>query len=211
MGLGLVSTVTIVLWVALMMMGGAPAEETIQAQLASLSRNMTLYKLGFASAFMTGLGQAGILLLLAWSVVGSRLRGVADLLGAGLALPYLVLVSIAYSSQFALLPSLLREFGPADPLTRSLYFNAGTLSFSLAVLGYAFWGISAILIATKFVSRTGLYRAVGWTMALAGLANITGFLGHATGSGIAPPGVILGSVFTLVWLVLVVFLGRVTR
>ena len=86
---------------------------------------------------------------------------------------YWLLPTLAYVSQFALLPRLL-EAGAAAEVW---YFgNPASVSYWLAMTGYGLFGIGALLAVSRFVADGA--PAFGWLLAASGAAGLLAFVGY---------------------------------
>jgi hypothetical protein len=162
--------VTVVAWLAVLI-PSLPTGE-VDEQLASLGQNMGLYRLGFVSASI--INPAFVVMLCAVSVVLVRrpLRS-HEVAGGLIVATYWLLPTLAYISQFALLPRLL-ETGGAE----ALYFgNPASVSYWLAITGYGLFGIGAMLLASRFI--TGGARGFGWVLAASGATSTLGLVGYS--------------------------------
>ena len=96
-----------------------------------------------------------------------------EIAGGLLLAAYWVLPTLAYVSQFALLPRLL-DTGVAE----LWYFgNPESVSYWLAMTGYGLFGIGAVLYASRFLAGTA--RAFGWVLLASGAASALGLVGYA--------------------------------
>jgi hypothetical protein len=96
-----------------------------------------------------------------------------EIAGALLLAAYWVLPSLAYVSQFALLPRLLET----DAAELWYFGNPESVSYWLAMTGYGLFGIGAVLFASRFVAGTA--RAFGWVLLASGFASTLGLIGYA--------------------------------
>lgn len=190
MRLWLISTASATLAVLALMvaftLAGAPAGDTVAAQLAALRDDAGLYPWGFFFAslvpaaivpFMTGVA------LLAWRRAegdGARSAVVAGLV---LVAAYAPLSAAAYASQYTVFTWLLRRDLAAAALW---YFNnsdAAPLTFDL--LAYAIWGTGALLLVWPLQRSRGALAVLAAALALSGLLSIVAFGLHALGSDAA--------------------------
>jgi MFS family permease len=158
---------------------GAPTGETATDQLAALRDDATLYRWGFVFAALVSP------LLVPSLLVALRLRttraGAAELVGSAFLLAYLPLVSFAYATQFALLPRLLAAEAPNTALW---FFESDvSLPYFVDLLGYAIFGVGAVVLGFVFARHAGIWRWIGVTLAASGATSIAAFAGYALDVG----------------------------
>jgi hypothetical protein len=142
-----------------------------------LGGGMAGYRWGFVNAAV--INPAFVIMLGAAALVMARgpLRPY-EAAGALVLATYWLLPTLAYVSQFALLPRLLGT-GAAEVW----YFgNPASVSYWLAMTGYGLFGIGAVLFAPRFIA--GRSRAFGWVLLASGVSSIAGLVGY--GLEVAP-------------------------
>jgi hypothetical protein len=200
----LTASATATLAVLALMVGftaaGAPAGDTVVAELAHLRDDPGLYGWGF---FFASLVPAVIVPLmagvaaLAWTRTGASspgdvrpsgpgvVSGARVGIAAGLVLTaaYAPLSAAAYASQYTVFEWLLRR----DLAAASLwYFNnpdGAPLTFDL--LAYAIWGTGALMIVWPLLDARGATAVVAWSLAASGGLSIVAFALHALESDVA--------------------------
>ena len=139
------------------------------------------YRLPFVAASLLAPAMIAMVLLL----IAGRGEGVGVRDGLALLfLPaYLACCSVAYVSQYAILPGIVRmSVSQADPW----YFpDERSIPYALDLLGYAFLGIAMCLVAVGFLGPRGLPRAIGVVLASVGVTSIVAFATRAFGSDTA--------------------------
>ncbi len=143
--------------------------------------DLVAYRLPFVAASLLAPALISMLVLLVWA------RGEGIGLRDGLAMlllpAYLVCSSIAYVSQYALLPRLV-ELGRSA--AGAWYFlDERSIPFSLDLLGYTFLGLAMCLLAGGFLERRGVMRTIGWSLLVAGAASVAALVARALGSDVA--------------------------
>ncbi len=132
----------------------AAPESRLAAQLAS-DRSLILYRWGFvfASLLAPTLITMLVLLLAARGREAMRLR---DWLGVVFLPMYATCSSIAYTSQYVVLPRLIEREGRG---AAAWYFQDDhSIPFALDLLGYTFLAIALTLLAFGFHARGGIWR-----------------------------------------------------
>ncbi len=174
-GAALFATAALVLAALIAMLAlvisSAPPPQLEAAFVADPTRFLR-YRLGFVSASL--LAPAFVTLLVLLLVArGTPGPGVRDGLGVLFLAMYAPLSSIAYTSQYVMLPRLI-EAHPAA--AASWYFHdSHSIPYTLDLLGYTFFGIAATLLALGFLARAGLWRWLGTALLLSGLTSILAF------------------------------------
>jgi hypothetical protein len=114
-----------------------------------------------------------VMLVLVLVARGAPAPGLRDGLGLLFLAMYPPLSSIAYTSQYVLLPRLLVGH-PA--VAASWYFHdSRSIPYALDLLGYTFFGIAAVLLALGFLPRGGLWRWLGAALLASGLTSVLAF------------------------------------
>ncbi len=187
----------LVIWVVLM--AATAPKGTTDQQLARLRAGSRLYQLNFVNASLLAPTVVTLLALLL-AIPGRRPAGALDIAGMTFAAAYAALVTIAYTSQYAVLPRLLRS--GRDPVP--WYFGSrDSYPYYLALLGYALFGFGAALLSVAFLGQPGLWRWVGIVLLASGVASVAGFAGYASGQRALETGSVIGGVLCLPLAVLV--------
>lgn len=170
----LVVLLTVIAWLVLLV----PAVPTgeVGEQVASLQEGMALYRWSFVNAAF--INPALVVMLYAASVLlAARPWRRHEVVGWLILATYWLLPTLAYISQFALLPRLLGTGGPAEVW----YFgNPASVSYFLAMTGYGLFGIGAMLVASRFI--TGSAPAFGWLLLASGATSTLGLAGYTVAS-----------------------------
>jgi hypothetical protein len=159
-------------------------EGTIDQQLATLSKDTSLYALSFFSASLTSLPLVVMLLLLGLHGRTQSGRSPAAVLGVFLLAPYLVMSTASYVSQYTIFPRLLADLSIVGrSLVKSWYYNnPDSVPYMLDSIGFALFGLSALAIGAGLMQRDRLGRAMAWLLLLSGLAALAGFTGYVIDS-----------------------------
>jgi hypothetical protein len=144
--------------------------------LAGFERGLTLYRLGFVGASLLAPIVVVLLVLLVTAAgvpVGSARRWVGSILLAA----YVPLATIAYTSQYAILPDLVAR----DPeAVAAWYFHdVASIPYALDLAGYALLGLAAIVFASALAEQERRWLA-GWLTAMGSL-SVVAFVLHASG------------------------------
>jgi hypothetical protein len=178
LGSALVATSVAYLGAAALMglvaVSGPPAR--LLDDIAAYEDGATLYRLGFVGASLLAPCIVALLVLLMAAAevpMGSVRRWVGSLLLAG----YVPLATLAYTSQYAILPRLVAR----DPQTAALWYfhDVDSIPYGLDLAGYAVLGLSAIVLASALADRGRRWLA-RWLVAMGGL-SVVAFGLHASG------------------------------
>ncbi|OEF97164.1 hypothetical protein [Desulfuribacillus alkaliarsenatis] len=201
---GIFFTVIIVLWPILMVM--SEVQGTTQEQLMTIADSPRVYTINFAVASLIAPAITWIMLLLAFGIKTKKDTPFLNRFGALLLAPYVTLVSLAYTSQYTLLQSLLRE---GDWMQAKLWFfdNQGSIPYFANQLGYTFFALSALMIGYKFLLEQGILKAIGYLLWASGVLSIAAFVGLAINNDIMNSSTIISGLLTVPIGVLVMVLG----
>ena len=158
----------------------AGPQDRLEARLA-VDPDLLPYRLAFVAASLLAPAFVTLLVLLVWAR-GERF-GVRDTLAMLLLPAYLVCSSIAYVSQFAMLPRLVE----LDPSTAAAWYfqDERSVPYALDLLGYAFLGLALCLLAGGFLGGRRAFRVIGWLLAACGGTSVAAFVALALGWGAA--------------------------
>jgi hypothetical protein len=162
------------------LMATASPADRLEDQLTD-DPDLLAYRLPFVAASLLAPAFISMLVLLVWARgEGIGLRdGLAMLLLPG----YLICSSVAYVSQYAMLPRLV-ELDPAAA-TAWYFQDERSIPFALDLLGYAFMGLAMCLLAGGFLDGRGLMRTIGWSLIAVGSTSVAAFTALASGSDVA--------------------------
>jgi hypothetical protein len=191
---------------------GAPQGDTVIAQIADLSRDDTVYRLGFFLASLLPAAMVPFMAVVALGVAApAQGEGVTEarLCGwAGIALvaAYAPLSAAAYASQYTVFDWLLRrDLAAAAPW----YFNnLNGAPYTFDLLAYAIWGLGAIIIAWPLLRCSGALRWMSWSLTASGVLSMAAFGLHALESSLATPATLASAVLTVPFALAAIFHGR---
>lgn len=182
---------------------------TVQDQLVNLKNNLTLYRWSFFNASLISIPMSALIILLAFSIDSFRKKVLLDILSLFWLVPYVVLVSVAYVSQYTLFPKLI-DLNSDIHLVEMLYFyNKDSFVYFFDLLGYVFLSFSAFFVGLKLIlNRNRFRKAVGtllWFMAFSALA---GFTGYVMDNAVIEQGVMISGVFSVILFLLISVSGK---
>lgn len=202
---GTALALVVLLWPPLMLLGQPTG--TVEEQLSTIADDPALYKLNFFVASLIAPAVVVVLTVLALFAPAEKETPVLDVLGVLLLAPYVVLVSIAYTSQYTILHALL----VADRTEEAavwLFENTHSVPYFLNQLGYTFFAVSALLVGYKYLSESGLVKGIGVLLWASGLLSIVAFLGLALQNELLNLSTFLSGVLIVPVGVLVALWGR---
>jgi len=183
-------------WVTLMAV--TDDKGTIDEQLKRLRKSSSIYRWVFINASLVGPLLVAVVLLL----VEGREPHAADGVATALLIAYLAIITVVYTTQYAVLPTLLRQKSSA---ARLLYFgDRDSLPYFGALLAYAIFGVSAVLFSLPLIEIGALWAAAGWVLMASGVTSVVGFIGYSMRSRFLEEGCGIGGMLMLPFVVLVV-------
>lgn len=177
-GTGFFLLVTLIFWILLMAM--TPLHGSLEEQLLQLAEGSILYRLSFVNATLIAPAIVVIMVILAFFIPGSTQNRFLEITGIAFLIPYLLLATITYASQYALLPKLLSDMtnSTIDVVLLWYFNNPDSLVYFFDVLGYTFFGTSALFIGLKYVKYSGVLRGIGIVLLGSAVLAILGFIGY---------------------------------
>ena len=173
---GIFFTVVVLLWPILMAVSELQGQ--VAEQLQQIGQEPGLYMANFFVASLIAPAILVLMITFAFAVDTGRRVPVFDYVGAVFLAAYAVLVSVSYTSQYAYLPRLLAA---GEMETAMLWYFGCRLSvpYFLNQLGYASFGIAALLIAYKLLYERGIPRVIGILLWISALLSLAAFAGLA--------------------------------
>jgi hypothetical protein len=152
------------------LLGAAAPPPRFDPAFAADAHRFALYRLTFVCAFLLAPALFSMLVLL---LVARGAASVRDVLGVLILATYPPLSSLAYASQWTLLPRLLDRHPAA---AASWYFHdSHSIPYSIDLLGYTLFGLAATLLSVGFLARRGVWRWAGGLLLASGLTSILAF------------------------------------
>jgi hypothetical protein len=198
----------IVLWPVFMVI--SQFDGTIEEQLLSLSTGSSLYQINFFIASLIAPVFLFVMYVLAFFVETGKQTPVLNILGAAFLIPYLILVSISYTSQYVILPTLI-EAHNLETARLWLFDNPESIVYYLNQLGYLFLAIAMCSIGWKYLFEKGLFKFTGILLWSSGILSVIAFAGLALGSSAINAATFLSGILILPFAIIVVFIGRRMR
>jgi hypothetical protein len=195
------------IWIFLMIKT-AP-EGTVDQQLIQLSKGITLYRLSFLSASLASFPLAALMMLLALFRDPDGSPSFSAFLGVLLLAPCIGSMTAAYVSQYTVFPRLLADMSIVgrSQVKAWYYNNPDSIPYFLALLGHAFFSLSALAIGSALLARTRIERAIGWLLLVSGTTGLIGFAGYVVNVLAVEAALVLSGFLTLPVAVLAVVRG----
>lgn len=145
--------------------------------LAEFDRGLALYRVGFVGASLLAPSLVALIVLLV-SAAEVPTASVRRSMGSILLAAYVPLATIAYTSQYMVLPRLVAR----DPQAAAPWYfhDVASIPYGLDLAGYALLGLALILFAGPLAER-GRRSLAGWLVATGSL-SVVAFALHAAGA-----------------------------
>ena len=169
---GLFFTVVLFLWPVLMSV--SQPEGNITEQLGWISKNLTVHRMMFTVAFL--ISPALVYMMISQLEATAKTGKINMRTGLVFLTCYVVLVSIAYASQAALVPMLIKNGLPDQAAT--WYFNSSySITYFVDQMGYCFWGAGAIILFHRLIFEPGMIKYISIIYVISAILSILAFTG----------------------------------
>ncbi len=140
------------------------------------------YRWGFVGAALIAPTFVAMLTLLL-HVGGVPASSVRRSLGTTLLGGYTAIATVAYTSQFTILPRLLTR----DPELAAVWYlhDVDSIPYALDLAGYALLGIAVIVLASTLIGRTRRLTLIGWLLLVMGALSLAALGLHGAGANTA--------------------------
>lgn len=176
---GLTFTIIILLWPVLMAISGL--EGSIEVQFEQIRQNPFLFRLNYILASLIAPSLSSLLIIIALFLKTEKSAPVFNGLGIFFLAPYVVFVSIAYTSQFTLVTNGLLS-GNSPQIVQWYFGNFYSVAYFLNQLGYAFFALSGFCIGYRFLFEKSVLRLFGWLLYISSFLSVIAFIGLAINS-----------------------------
>jgi hypothetical protein len=199
--------VTLIFWILLMAMTALSG--SLQEQLLQLAEGSILYRLSFVNATLIAPAIVIIIVILAFFIPGGSRNRFFEITGVAFLIPYLLLATITYASQYALLPKLLSNMtnSTVDDVLLWYFNNPDSLVYFFDVLGYTFFGVAALFIGLKYVRYSGMLRGIGLLLLGSAVLAILGFIGYVLEVAVLEYALLLSGFLIVPFAILCIILG----
>ena len=184
-----------------------PAAGPLTGQLQHVHQHLPLYEASFIASSLIALVAVPLMLALAFGPVSRRGPGVREQVAAAFFIMYAPLATIAYTSQYALLPRLL-DSGPPQTAAVWYFGSRSSLPWFFDVLAYTFFAMGAALLATRFLADKTPLRWGSWFLLASSAGCLVTFIGQALGNGILIQGNLAGAALTIPFAIAAILEGR---
>jgi len=191
---GIMYTVVIFLWPVLMVI--SPFKGSDQEVLLMIADNPFSYKIIFINAsFIAPLTVYLLMIYIIWLKKSNTLK-IGLLFSTIFVSSYFLLVTIAYVSQYTLLPGLINSENSS--LAMSWYFGSFySIAYFLNQLGYAMLAIAGMLIGFHLLKKTGPPRWIGIMLWISGVLSLVAFSGLIFDSKMVNSLTVVGGIFVV--------------
>ncbi len=149
-------------------------------------------------------------LLLLVTAAGVSAESAGRWIGSVLLAAYAPFTTLAYTTQFTLLPGLLAV--EADAAALWYFHDARSIPYALDLTGYAVLGLAAIVLAATLWGRGGLLRWAALWMVAMGVLSLAALVFHSVGvAAAASVATALSALCTLPFVGLAIVHGRRLR
>ena len=171
---GIIYTIVIIIWPVLMII--SPFKGSVQEVLQMIADNPVFYKIIFINAsFIAPLTVYLLIIDILWQIESNTTR-IGNWLSFVFLSSYFLLVTIAYVSQYTLLPGLIGRENM--PMVEMWYFGSfSSLAYFLNQLGYAMLAIAGMLIGFHMLKKTGPPKWIGIMLWISGILSLIAFSG----------------------------------
>lgn len=185
---------------------GVPMNGDISAQFETILKNISAYKTAYFFAALIGPFNVVLMILITFFVQTEKATPKFNSVSTFFLIPYLILVSIAYISQFTYFTdTLLINL----KLARNWYFgNFHSLVKLIHQLGYTFFALSSLLMSYRFSMAKGFYKFFGIYMQIRSFFYIIAFAGLIAGNQLINSFTIGGLFLTLFFGIIAIILGK---
>lgn len=184
-----------------------PAEGPLTVQLQQVHQHLLVYEASFIASSLIALFAVPLMLALAFGPVGRRGPGVREHVAAAFFVMYAPLATIAYTSQYALLPRML-DSGPPQTAAVWYFGSRSSLPWFFDVLAYTFFAVGAALLAARFLAEQTPLRWGSWFLLASSAGCLITFIGQALGNTILIQGNLAGAALTIPFAIAAILEGR---
>ncbi len=184
-----------------------PATGPLTAQLQHVHQHLLIHEAGFIASSLIALFAVPLMLALAFGPVGRHDFGVREHVAAAFFIMYAPLATIAYTSQYALLPHLL-DSAPAQTAAIWYFGSHSSLPWFFDVLAYTFFAAGAALLATRFLSDKTPLRWGSWFLLASSAGCVLTFIGQTLDNPILTQGNLAGAALTIPFAIAAILEGR---
>ncbi len=185
----------------------APATGTVAAQLQYVNQHLLVYEAGFVASSLIALFAVPLMLALAFGPAARHGPGVREQVAAAFFIMYAPLATIAYTSQYALLPRLL-DSGPSQTAAIWYFGSYSSLPWFLDVLAYTFFAAGAAVLATRFLGEKTPLRWGSWFLLASSAGCVLTFIGQALNNAVLTQGNLAGAALTIPFAIAAILEGR---
>ena len=178
----------------------------IEAQLQSIYQNPFLFKIGFFFAALIAPSIISLFAILTLFYKTQKSTPILNIIGMFFLVPYIVCVTISYTSQFTLVTNSLLNDNTIQVI--NWYFGSfNSVTYFLNQLGYTFFALGGFCLGYRFLFEKDITKLFGILLELSSILSIIAFAGLAVNSKIINNATILGGLCTLPFGIISIIVG----
>lgn len=192
---------------SLVFVSGPPSR--LVGNVAELEQGFALYRWGFLGASLLAPALVAVLVLL-MTVARVPAHSARRWLGTILLAAYVPFATLAYSTQYMVLPRLVAT----DPEAAALWYlhDVDSIAYAVDLTGYALLGLAAIVLASTLLAHGRLLRWVAAWLVAMGVLSLAAMGFHAAGATTAASvSTVSSALCTLPVMLLAMMAGRRLR
>ncbi|MBI9097553.1 MAG: hypothetical protein JEY91_03695 [Spirochaetaceae bacterium] len=201
---GIVFSIIIFLWPITMVLAPG-AEGSISEQLREIALHPVSYQLSFILASVIGPSILSLMLIYSMFIETKKTTVIFSLMGIIFMIPYVVFVTISYTSQYIYFINLLNS--DVNSAAQWYFGNFNSLPYYLNQLGYTFFALGGIFIGYRYCFDRGIKKAFGIILEICSLLSIIAFIGLALGNKFLNTATLISGLLTLPFGIFAIIIG----
>ena len=174
--LAIITLAILILWPVMMVL--SQLSGTMDERLAKLAADSTPYRLNFIVASLIAPPLVLVMIMLSRFHGTKKQTPLLNHFGMIMLAPYMILVTIAYSAQYTMVPAALAA-GDVQTARQWFFENPQGFSYFFNQLGYTFFALSALAIGWRYLFESGLLKGIGFLLLGSGILSFIAFAGLA--------------------------------
>lgn len=174
--LAIITLAILILWPVMMVL--SQLSGTMDERLAKLAADSTPYRLNFIVASLIAPPLVLVMIMLSRFHGTKKQTPLLNHFGMIMLAPYMILVTIAYSAQYTMVPAALAA-GDVQTARQWFFENPQGFSYFFNQLGYTFFALSALAIGWRYLFESGLLKGIGFLLLGSGILSLIAFAGLA--------------------------------
>jgi CDP-diacylglycerol--glycerol-3-phosphate 3-phosphatidyltransferase len=201
---GIIFTIIIMLWPILMIISSSTGD--IETQLNYIKQNPIFYQINFLLASLIAPSLTSLLIIITLFLKTRKFTPILNSIGLLFLIPYVVCVSVSYTSQFTLLTNSLLIDNTIQ--AKNWYFgNFHSIPYFLNQLGYTFFALSGFCIGYRFLFEKYISKIFGILLVLSSLLSVVAFTGLALNNKIINNATVVSGLCTIPFGIIGIMIG----